>query len=448
MGMSMRIFRSTLFPLCVLAAGHSVRAQAAAAPASAAAPAPAAAQKEVIDTSESVQAPAAAPAPVPAQTPAADSLVAAAVAEVDSAAQAAESAQPGPLAVRNSVLTHLDLSGTFQLKALYHGLTAESDAEKRLSLQLRRFRLDLEGGLGEHSGFRSEFLVDGNGRNFGVDNAYLYYTLNEFVGFKGGKLKRPFSQEALQSSKSLYTIERGDLYHDFLANTTGYAYFDLGLIAYGGFNEDGASLTYELGVFNGKQNDDASGNYSGQQNESLDKGFKAKDVVLRVAAAPVKMLKLEAAVSTKAAEDVSNPDDFQYAVNTAYEVGADLSIKRLRVLGEVSWGDNHMRQDAKIIKGGVNFFAFYVTGVWHEDYKRGRASELVVKLEGLDPDFAPGKGEGAPNDGKLRYTLGMNYFFARNVSVMANYGILQPITKVVGDDVLTHDLDLLLRVNF
>lgn len=371
-------------------------------------------------------------------------MVAAAVASVDSAALAS----PEPVVLRNSSLSHLDLSGTFQLKALYHDMAAERDADKRLSLQLRRFKLGLEAGLEGNSGFRGEFLVDGNGRSFSVENTYLFYTVNEFVGFKGGKLNRPFSQEALQSSKSLYTIERGGLYHDFLANTTGYAYQDLGVVAYGGFNEDGASLSYELGVFNGKQNTDPAGDYSGQQNEGLDKGFKAKDVVFRLEAAPFKPLKLEAAVSTKGAENVSDPRAFGYEVNTAYQVGANLTVKQLRLLGEVAWGDNHMKQDAKIVNGGVNFFAFYATGVWHQDYTRGRASEMVLKLEGLDPDFAPGSGEGAPNDGLIRYTAGVNYFFTRNVSAMANYGLLQPITKVAGEDVLKHDVDLLWRMSF
>ncbi|MDB5104183.1 MAG: hypothetical protein JWP91_1872 [Fibrobacteres bacterium] len=448
----MRMSLSTLTLLCTLLSASVHGAAPATAPALAAVPAPASPQKEVIDTTDAA---AAAPAPSPAHAPApavadpaSDSMVAAAVAAADSAART-QPPQPEPLVIRNAYLARLDLSGTVQLKSLYHGITEDRDADKRLSLQLRRFKLELEGGFDAHSGFRGEFRMEGNNRNFGVDNAYLFYTLNEFVGFKGGKLKRPFSQEALQSSKSLFTIERGEVYHDFLANTTGYAYFDLGLVAYGGFNEDGASLTYELGVFNGKQNDDAGGNYGGQQDENLDKGFKAKDVVFRLAASPGKALKLEAAVSTKAAEDVSDPGDFRYAVNTAYEVGADLSLfNHLRLLSEVSWGDNHKRRDANIVNGNVDFFAFYGTGVWREEYTRGRASELVLKLEGLDPDFAPGKGEGAPNDGLLRYTLGMNYFFSRSVSVLANYGILQPVTKVAGEGDLVQDIDLLWRMSF
>ena len=261
-------------------------------------------------------------------------------------------------------------------------------------------------------------------------------------------MKRPFSQEALQSSNSLYTIERGTLYHDFLEKTTGYSYFDLGLMAYGGFEEDGRSVSYEVGIFNGKQNRDGSGNYGNQQDESLDQGFKAKDVVLRLSATPMDILKVEAAVSTKAAEDTRDPFFFDYAVNTAYQVGANLTLSHLRLLAEAALGDNHKRQDALIIDGKVRFFAFYAMGVWREDYSRGRASELVAKLEGLDPDFEPWKGEGTPNDGLLRYTLGMNYFFTPRVSVLADYGVLQPLTEVVGGDELSHDFEVMWRMSW
>src|SRR5690606_29869516 len=135
----------------------------------------------------------------------------------DSAATAAPrdtSPEPKTLSIQAPGLSSLTLGGTAQLKGFYHNMSADRDADKNLSLQLRRFRLDLNGSLGRHFGFRGEFRMDGNENSFGTDNAYLYYTVNDLVGFKGGKFKRSFSQEALQSSKSLYTIERGGLYHD------------------------------------------------------------------------------------------------------------------------------------------------------------------------------------------------------------------------------------------
>ena len=415
---------------------------------------PPAPQKEVIDAADAMT-PAGTASPVAPATanpaPAADSADAG---KADSLVHAADSAltaglhEPVPLEIRNAYLSRLDLSGTVQLKAFYHNMSADKDVDKKLSMQLRRFEFGLEGAFNEHTGFKGMLLMDGANKAFGVNDAYLFYKLNDLVGFKGGKLRRPFSQEALQSARGLYTIERGELYFDFLTATTGYAYYDLGAIAYGGFEEDGMTLGYELGVFNGKQNDDPAKDYSGQQDEKTDKGLKAKDVVFRLNAAPFKALKVEAAVSTKAAENTADPAEFAFAVNTAYEVGADFHYDKLRLLGEAAWGDNHKKQDSKIIDGSVLFFTFYTTAVWREDYSRGRASELVLKLEGLDPDFEPGSGEGAPNDGKLRYTLGCNYFFTPAISVLANYGVLQPITKVSGEDKLVQDLDLMWRMSF
>jgi hypothetical protein len=363
----------------------------------------------------------------------------------DSAAAPAPTPPTGVLELRNPVLERLALSGTVQLKAFYHDFASDRDADKHLSLQLRRFKLGLEGSVTEHAGFRGEFLLDGANKSFGAEDAYLWWRASDIVGIKGGKLKRPFSQEALQSSKSLYTIERGELYHDFLANTTGYAYYDLGLLAYGGFADDGVQVGYEVGLFNGKQSEDG---YAGQQDVKTDAGFFAKDLAARLTVSPMRALKLEAAVSTKAAEDKSDKNSFAYAVNTAYEIGADLKLGRLRLLGEVSMGDNHQGKDSLIIAGSSDFFAFYAAGVWREDYRGGRASELVLKMEGLDPDFGWKTGSGKANDGKFRYTAGCNYFFTPAISVMADYALLQPITKIPDEDRLRHSLDLMWRLSF
>jgi hypothetical protein len=153
-------------------------------------------------------------------------------------------------------------------------------------------------------------------------------------------------------------------------------------------------------------------------------------------------------VATKAAEDTSDADNFAYHVNTGYQVGADLGLGRLRLLGEAAWGDNHGGSDARIISGSSLFFAFYGMAVWHEDYSRGRYSEMVLKMEGLDPDFEPGSGDGAANDGTFRYTVGCNYGLTPAVSLLVNYGLTQPITKIPGEDELTHDLVALWRMNF
>lgn len=383
--------------------------------------------------------PASATAAAPVQS---ESPVQTAAAPSDSAAPAAPA---GILAIRNPVLQRLALSGTVQLKAFYHDFASDRDSDKRLSFQLRRFNLALDGDVTGNVGFRGEFLLDGANKSYGTDDAYLWWRANDLLGLKGGKLKRPFSQEALQSSHSLYTVERGELYHDFLANTTGYAYYDLGLMAYGAFAEGGMQMGYEVGVFNGKQSEKG---YAGQQDVKTDAGFLAKDVVARLTFSPMRALKLEAAVSTKSVDDKSDPNTFAYAANTAYEIGADLSLGHLRLLGEASMGDNQQGKDSLILSGSSEFFAFYAAGIWHEDYRGGRASELVLKLEGLDPDFGWKTGSGKPNDGKLRYTAGCNYFFTPAISLLADYGVLQPITKAQSDDRLIHSLDVMGRISF
>lgn len=414
-------------------------------------PAPARPPMETLDTADpsapAAAAPSPAAAPAPSQVPAPAPCCAADRARdsVPSADSSARAPAAGTLALHNPILHDLALSGTVQVKAFYHDFASDRDADKRLSLQLRRFKLGLEGAVTDQAGFKGEFLLDGANKAFGTDDAYLWWRPNGWFGVKGGKFKRPFSQEALQSSKSLYTVERGELYHDFLANTTGYAYYDLGLSAYGGFTGGDVPVGYEVGVFNGKQ---SANGYAGQHDEKTDAGFRAKDFAARLTIAPLPILKWEAAVSTKAAEDRSDKSTFGYAVNAAYEVGADLALGPLRLLGEVSWGDDHEGTDSLIVSGSPGFFAFYAMGVWHEEYRGGRASELVAKLEGLDPDFAWKKGKGKPNDGMLRYTLGCNYFFSPAVSVLADYGALQPVTKVPGEGRVIHSLDLMWRISF
>lgn len=375
----------------------------------------------------------------PAAAPQAPEVAAPASAPVDSA-PAQPKAEPALLAAAH--LSKLEFGGTAQLKAFYHDMLADRDADKALSLNLRRLRLDFNGALGDHFGFVSQLRVEGNGGNFGIDEGYLSWTANEFFGIRGGKMKRPFSQEELMSSKNLYTVERGQLYQDFLETENGYSGYDLGVLVYGGFEDEGVPVKYEVGLFDGKQNSDPTKNYANQQNEATDKGFRSKDVVFRLSASPFEQLKAEAGVSTKTAENQSDSADFALALNTAYQVGLDFTAKHLRLLGEFAWGDNHQGGDAEIISGSSFFVDFYGMGIWREDYSGGRASELVLKFEGLDRDVDK------PNDGKLRYTLGCNYFFTPTTSVLGDYSIVQPLTQIAGQNDLRHSLDVMWRMSF
>jgi hypothetical protein len=388
----------------------------------------------------------AAAAPAPERNPAGDSLAAAVPSRP--APDTVMKLPSDPALAEAPYLSDFRVGGTFQLKAFHNDLTSGRDADKSLSFDLRRARLDFSGKLGRQFGFEAQVRVEADDRALGADEVYLEWTWNEFFGIRGGKLKRPFSQEALQSSKSLFTVERGTLYQAFLADVNGYSSYDLGLVFDGGFVDEDVPVTYQFGVFNGKQSDDPSEGYADQHYQGTDEGLQAKDFVFRVAAEPFPLLKVEAAVATKAAEDMGDPANFEYHMNSAYQVGADFHYGRFRLLGEAAWGDNHHGTDARIVSGSTLFFAFYGAAVWHEDYSGGRASELVAKVEGVDPDFEPGSGEGTANDGKLRYTLGTNYFFTPRASVLVNYSILHPVTEVAGEDELTHDLAALWRLSF
>ena len=334
-------------------------------------------------------------------------------------------------------------SGTFQMKAFFHDMTAASDQDKQLGFSLSKFRLDLAATLNERFGLLGQFLLESNARDLGVENAYAYYKQGVYQ-IQAGKLKKPFSMEALQGSTSLYTVDRGKLYGDFLANTAGYSLYDVGALFIGGFAEEHAEVLYEAGVFNGRQ---SLQGYSGAQYETADDGFLAKDFAGRVAFKNALGLEGELALSVKSAESRATPNRFEFAADAAYEAGLAFERDGWRLQGELAWGANPQGSDSIIVQGSPDFLAFYAMLVRKHAYSRGRASEAVLKIEGLDPNMAVGKG-GKPNDGKLRYTLGANYFFTPRISLLMDYGILQPFTQVPGEGSFKQDFDVLWRLNF
>ncbi len=352
----------------------------------------------------------------------------------------------------NRALEKIDIGGRIQFKGFHHDIFSESDSDKRLSFQLRRLSLDVNGRFADQFGFKMEALLEVNNHRANLNQAYLFHEWNEHWGIRAGKLKRPISQEALQSSKRLNTIERSGLYHEFLSKETGYIMQDIGLILNGGFEDNGIPVGYQLGVFNGKNPANVEDNYANQHLESTDRGFLAKDVVLRAHAKPFPELFVEGAFATKGAEDRSNPVNFKFRMNTAYQLGFAFNRGKVKVLGETAWGDNHQGRDDFIGVDSLTstFFTFYVTGMWRTEYSRNRASELVLQLEGLDPDtrLLWQEEEGRPNDSHLRYYVGSNYDFNRHTGVQLGYSIIHPITEVVGEGDLRHNLEFMWRMFF
>ena len=283
-------------------------------------------------------------------------------------------------------LTRLEMGGTFQLKAFFHDITADADADKSLSFQMRRARVDFQGRVGDHFSFEAQLTCKATARRSTPRPIYLAWKFNDFIGIRGGKIKRTFSQEALQSSKDLYTIERGIAvpglpggHHRVFLLRPGRR-LPRRLRGRGRAGDLRGRHLQRQAEQQRRRRAMPTSNMSGS-----DPALKAKDFAFRLAVQPFKPLKMEACISTKAAEDTSDPENFSYSVNTAYEVGMDLLLGRLRLLGEAAWGDNQQGVDAKIISGSSLFFAFYGTGVWREDYSRGRASELVLQARRPGP---------------------------------------------------------------
>ena len=289
-----------------------------------------------------------------------------------------------------------------------------------------------------------QFLVEANGQKLGIEIANVYYKKG-FTQFKAGKLKKPFSMEALQSSTVLNTVDRGRLYNVFLNEETGYSGLDVGVTVRGGFEDAGTEVTYEAGVFNGKQ---SKAGYSGAQYQGKDDGFKAKDIAARLQLKGFGGLELDVAFSTKTYDHYLNAATSDLVANAAYEAGLAYHLKGFRFQGEIATGANHKGNDSLIASGSAEFLAFYGMLLYHQDYSGKRASETLIKLEGLDPDMTIGSGGGKKNDGKFRYTAGINYFFTPKISVLTNYGLTQPFTKEIGAGHFVQDIDVLARLNF
>jgi hypothetical protein len=391
----------------------------------------AASQTEVLDTSDAIPSASETPKPEKPSMPA-------------SVPETPVKKSAGPVTLQNKAFSAFTLGGTFQMKAFYDNMTAASEQDRQIGFSLSKFRLDLAGAYDEHFGLIGQFLLEANARELGVENAYAYFKQGLYQ-IQAGKLKKPFSMEALQSSSTLYTVDRGKLYSTFLATTAGYSLLDVGALFIGGFTEENTEVIYEIGVFNGKQ---SMNGYSGAQYETTDDGFLAKDFAGRIALKNALGLEAELALSVKSAESRATPNRFKFAADAAYEAGLAYERNGWRLQGELAWGANPQGSDSVIVGGSPDFLAFYAMLVRKQSYFGGRVSEAVVKIEGLDPSMSIGGSGGKPNDSKLRYTLGANYFFTPRISMLADYGILQPFTKVPGEGSLTQDFDVLWRLNF
>jgi hypothetical protein len=367
---------------------------------------------------------------------------------MDDSAKAKAATLKEPATLENLKLSEFKVGGLMRAVATSHDLSANNDASKTASLGLALARLTFAGKFENGFGFGTEldFAKSSGGLNLG--QIYMQWQKSPFDQVRFGRIKRLFSHEALLSDNQLPFQFRGSLYQDFLNKTTGYTGYDVGVNFMSGFEDGGIPVHYGLGIYNGRRADSTSHAYTVDAWSDAD--LKAKDVAFHIDAQMPIGLTLEASLTTKTTEDKSDAANFDIAINTAYELGAFYQWKGMQLNGEIAYGDNHQGRDAYIIGCSSNFLAFYVEALARHDYQSGDWSQLMLKLEGLDPDMGFGSDDGKPNDGKFRYSVGATYGLNADNSLTLVWGILHPITesKVTSESRLHHDLDLFWKMAF
>ncbi len=363
--------------------------------------------------------------------------------------KAAAKALKEPAVLENLKLSEFKVGGILRTAASSYDLSANSDASKSATLGIALARLTFAGKFGNGFGFGTELDFAKSGGSLGLGQVYMQWQKNAFDQVRVGRIKRLFSHEALLSDNQLPFNFRGTLYQDFLNKTTGYTGYDVGIHFMSGFEDGGVPVHYGIGIYNGRRADTTSHAYTIDAWKDAD--LKAKDIAFHIDAQMPIGLTLEASLSTKTTEDKSDAENFDLAINTAYELGAFYQWKGLQLNGEIAYGDNHQGRDALILGGGSsNFLAFYVEALARHDYAGGDWSQVLLKLEGLDPDMGFGSEDGKPNDGKFRYSVGATYGLNADNSLTLVWGILHPITesKVTSDSRLHHDVDLFWKMAF
>jgi Phosphate-selective porin O and P len=440
---------------CVIAAGFSLANaaptdSAKVAPTTAEKPAPAVtsepttapvveAKKEVLDTTSDEQ--------VSRNMTAAADSSAAKTAQQDSAKVAA-AALKEPTVLENLKLSKFKAGGILRTVVSTRDLSAEDDAAKTATMGVDLARLSFSGQFETGYGFGAELDFAKSGGAMGLGQVYMQWQKGPFDQIRAGRIKRMFSHEAILSDNQLPFNFRGSLYQDFLNKTTGYTGYEVGVNLSSGWEDAGIPVHYQLGIYNGRRADTSSRAYTVDAWKDAD--LKAKDLAFHIDAQVHPTLLLEAGLTTKTTEDKSTASNFDLAINTAYQLGAFFSHKNVRVNGEIAYGDNHKGRDALIVDGSSNFLGFYLEGLVRHTYASSRWSELLLKLEGLDPDMGLGDEDGKPNDGKFRYSLGGSYGLNADNSLTLVWGFLHPITesKVTADSRLRHDVDLYWKMAF
>ncbi len=253
-------------------------------------------------------------------------------------------------------------------------------------------------------------------------DAYVKVAPMQYLQFRMGQFKRPFSRLELRSRGRLETIHRG-ISNAWLIEDLEYGERDLGFQVEGRWGRDDL-LEYAVGVFNG----------SGKNNPEEDPDG-SKDFVGRVEVSPVDMLSVGANGAYKmfdtSGSSLNHPD-------SAWAAGGDFRVKAhgFRVLGEYLTGQNYLYSDMEhMLEAGIwaDYYHESVARSWSAllmltyKYKLSEKYRLavqpMVKGEYLVPD------DSLDEASVWALTSGVNLFIGKHVRLMLNGENVRPATN-------------------
>lgn len=307
----------------------------------------------------------------------------------------------------------LTLAGYFQTRGIYDRLKTDS-------IDIRRARLDIKGGISAYFDYRFQVDFGGTAGPFLLDAQFVYKP-DPLLQVTVGQLKIPFSMENLADDKRGEFINRALVVEalaaragDVIGNQNGR---DIGVQISGTLlvADDFNAVEYTLGVFNG----------AGINKADKD---EYKDAGLRIVVHPfLKELSLATAyydgrnTVTYTAKTLLRE---RFGVEAAYVKGA-LSLKAEYLKGRDDLG----KTLTTFVP--VNREGWYVSGAYTVIPELVQA---VVKYDKYDPDT------GKSNDESIVYTAGVNVFFNKNAALQVNYEIKNEKPKELDNNSLTAQL--------
>jgi hypothetical protein len=221
-----------------------------------------------------------------------------------------------------------------------------------------------------------------------LQEAYITLNYIKNVNIDLGQYKVPLSQEALQSSSALDTVERALFLSDRSRGGGLADNRDFGLQFSGPI---GKSVNYQIGVFNGIG-----------ETQNITDTNQEKAVVGRFLFRPsfVKGLQIGASGAFSKSNRLTNP-------------------KRDRAGGELVYSNSKFKFKAEVmggIDGDIHRLGYYT----HFGYRITHKLEAIFRIDGFDPDRR--RETNAANVSEIDYVGGLNYFITdHNVKLQFNY---------------------------